>query len=208
MGKTYVKKDGTVSVYRETTGKPGGRPSRFTDDLQDHAVTHSQIGLSNRQIAEELDIPWGTFSTWTKKFPEFSARLDENRNKMLIDAKKCLKKRLQGFSYTEKKTKKTQIYVQDDEGKDQPMPGKKMVVELTEKYVPPDAQLAMYVLDKRSKHFRRQPEALDAEITGETFNVYVKEIKPPVEKKKVVVKSATKKKKVVKKSDRKKKVKK
>lgn len=183
MGKTYVKKDGTVSVYRETTGKPEGRPSRFTDELQDHAVTHAQIGLNNNQIAEELSVPWGTFSRWLKQFPEFRARLDENRNKMLMDAKKCLKKRIQGFTYTEKKTKKTQIYVKDAEGKDQPVPGKKMVVELTEKYVLPDAQVAMYVLDKRSKHFRRQPEATEEEITGETFNVILKEIKPPEEKK-------------------------
>ena len=184
MAHTFVKKDGTVSVYDKKSERSKGRPSRFTDDLQDHAVSLSKIGLNNVEIAKDLDIPWSTFGTWVKKFPDFSTRLNENRNLMLKDAKKCLAKRIEGFSYKETKVSKTTVMVKDENGKMQPAGAVKIKTETTETYHPPDTKAAIYVLDKRSKHFRRQPEAADQELVEETFNVYVQEIKPPKEKKK------------------------
>lgn len=184
MPRTYIsKKTGKVKVYKEKTGKRG-RKSRYNDDLKAHAITLSRIGLANNDIARDLDIPITTFDTWLKKFPNFSDELDENRNKMLLDAKKCLAKRIEGYSYTETQVTEEKIFVKDKNDNEKEVGGKRVKRKVSKKFIPPDSKAAMYVLDKRSKHFRRQAEAIDEEIKNETFNVYVNEIKPPKKEKK------------------------
>lgn len=172
MPKCFVKNDGSVSIYRETTGKPNGRPSKLTEDLKEHAITLSKIGLNNHEIAIDLKIPDGTFHRWLTRFPEFRKTLDDHRNKILQDAKNCLGIRIKGYTYKTKEATEFEV-----------SGVKKTKKKVIEHHYPPDVKAAMYILDKRSKHFRRQPDAIDEEIKNETFNVTVMEIKPPKEKK-------------------------
>lgn len=196
MPKHFVKQDGTVSIYSSTTASVG-RPSTYTEDIGNHAVSLSKIGLNNHQISQELEIKWGTFSRWLEDLSGFRAKLDKNRNLMLKNAEKCIGKRIEGFTYKEKKVTETQIYITDEEGNSVPIPEKKVKTEIVEVHVPPDVKAAMYVLDRRSKFYKKQPDAIEESI-AEPITVVVKEIEPP--KKKVIKKSAKKEKKVVAKS--------
>lgn len=181
MPSAFVKKNGEISVYRKKSGNREGRPSRFTEDLQSLAVHLSQIGLNNHEIAQDLDIPWGTFGTWLKKFPEFSIRLDENRNLLLKNSQKALGLRIAGYSYKETKVTKTQVMQKDENGKMVPTGAIKVKTEISETHSPPDVKAAMYVLDRRSKYYRRKPEDVD-DVKQEPITVVVNEIKPPKKK--------------------------
>ena len=184
MPKHFVKKNGKVSIYEGKTGRPKGRPSKFTNDLQNHAVTLSEIGLNNHEIAIDLGIPDGTFHRWLTSFPDFRKKLDDHRNKMLKDAQSCIGLRIKGYTYKEKIIESKELEVIDSKTGEREMGGvREIKKKFVEHHYPPDTKAAMYILDKRSKHFRRQPEGIDQEVKNETFNVTVNEIKPPKEKK-------------------------
>jgi hypothetical protein len=182
MPDFFTKKNGEISVYKKKSLKPVGRPSRFTKDLQDHAVSLSQIGLKNVDIARALDLPWSTFGMWLKKFREFATRLDENRNLMLKNAEKALALRINGYTFKETKVTKQQVLKKNENGELIPTGGIKVKTETIETHMPPDVKAATYVLDRRSKYYRKQPDAIEEDITGESFNVIVKEIKSPEDK--------------------------
>lgn len=169
MPRSYRrKKDGQLSTYDKPTGKKPGRPSKCNEDIQNHALTLSSIGLLNTQIAEEMDIKWTTFSNWLRKFPEFKSSLDENRNKMLTESKKCLMKRIEGYSY-----KETKIEVVKD-SKDRIIKKKSVVIK---KELAPDTHAAMYVLDRRSQFFRRRPVSLDETSEDDHLTIVVEKAK-------------------------------
>ena len=129
-----------------------GRPSRFNEDLVEHAKTLSSIGLSYSEIAKDLEVPEKTFFKWLSEKPNFRETIDKNKNKMLKDAKRCLAIRIEGYEYEEEK----EFYERNG---DTMMLTKKQKIK---KVVPPDTAAAIQVLERRSPHFKKDNEDLSA----------------------------------------------
>jgi len=163
MPSQYKRKDGRTSVY-EKSGRKRGRPTLFSKEIKAHALTLAAIGLTNMQIARELLIPETTFKTWLKRISDFSSDLDGSRNKLLLDAKRCLSTAIEGYRYTEKKI----IHIQNAQGR-----LLKKKIELNETYSSPNVQATMYVLDRRSKYFRRRPTELDKTSDDDCLTIVV-----------------------------------
>lgn len=96
-------KRGRKSKY-ETNVKP-----RF-DDIKQWA----ENGMSERDMARNLDVHYSTFIEYKGKYPELNELLKKSRKTPVEDIKAAMLKRAKGFQFIEKKVIKQCIEFPDD----------------------------------------------------------------------------------------------
>lgn len=100
-------------------------------------------GLTDEQIAHNMDIAYSTFRVWKDKFPAISAAQKKNKEIVDFEVENALLKRALGYSYTE---------VMDETGED----GVKH--RETVKFIPPDVTAQIFWLKNRmKKHWKDKP---------------------------------------------------
>lgn len=100
-------------------------------------------GLTDEQIAHNMDIAYSTFRVWKDKFPAISAAQKKNKEIVDFEVENALLKRALGYDYQEEKIEKS---------KD----GTK--VSQTLKHVPPDVTAQIFWLKNRMKrHWKDKP---------------------------------------------------
>lgn len=85
----------------------GGRPNKFDSDVRPRFAEIEnwlKIGITDKELAENLGINKGTICEYKKRFPEFAELLKTGRRQPVQDIKAALFKRATGFTYSEKKT--------------------------------------------------------------------------------------------------------
>lgn len=95
-------------------------------------------GLSDKQIAHNMDIAQSTYYVWKKKFVEISDALKKGKDTVDREVENALHKSATGYWVTEEKT-----FIEDAGGK------QKKKVERTKKWVAPSPTAQIYWLKNR-----------------------------------------------------------
>ncbi len=115
-------------------------------------------GLTDEQIAKNMDISYSTFREWKKKYSALSAALKKGKAPIDFEVENALLKRALGFEYEE-----TETVFEDVDGK----PKKR--IKKTIKYAPPDTSACIFWLKNRKpNHWRKMNEAVENKLKAET----------------------------------------
>ena len=81
---------------------PGGRPSSYKPEYADLAYKFALLGVTDKQLADFLDVTEKTVNNWKHEYPEFLQSLKDGKE--FADAKvaEALYKKATGFSYEDK----------------------------------------------------------------------------------------------------------
>lgn len=102
-------------------------------------------GLTDEQIAHNMDIAYSTFRVWKEKFPAISAAQKKNKEIVDFEVENALLKRALGYSYTEVMDETSEDGVKHRE---------------TVKFIPPDTTAQIFWLkNRRPDKWRDKPEA-------------------------------------------------
>lgn len=132
---------------------PGGRPSKFDQLWKKHQNKLSKLykaALTDKEVAELLEITEQTINNWKKKHPEFFESLNADKLFVDKDVEASLFQRACGYSCPETKAQ----WVQDENG------GKWETIELTKIY-PPDPTSMIFWLKNRKKDEWRDKQEIE-----------------------------------------------
>lgn len=114
-------------------------------------------GLTDEQIAKNMNISYSTFREWKKKYSALSAALKKGKAPIDFEVENALLKRALGFEYEE-----TETVFEDVDGK----PKKR--IKKTIKYAPPDTSACIFWLKNRKpNHWRKMNEAVENKLKAE-----------------------------------------
>lgn len=114
-------------------------------------------GLTDEQIAKNMNISYSTFREWKKKYSALSAALKKGKAPIDFEVENALLKRALGFEYEE-----TETVFEDVDGK----PKKR--IKKTIKYAPPDTSACIFWLKNRKpNHWRKMNEAVESKLKAE-----------------------------------------
>lgn len=100
-------------------------------------------GLTDEQIAHNMDIAYSTFRVWKDRFPAISAAQKKNKEIVDFEVENALLKRALGYSYTEVMDETSEDGVKHRE---------------TVKFIPPDVTAQIFWLKNRmKKHWKDKP---------------------------------------------------
>lgn len=108
-------------------------------------------GLTDEQIAHNMDIAYSTFRVWKEKYPAIPAALKRNKEIVDFEVENALLKRALGYSYTEVMNEKSTDGTKRRE---------------TVKFVPPDTTAQIFWLKNRMKTKWRDKPVEDAQTAA------------------------------------------
>lgn len=122
------------------------------------------------EICSLSGISQSTYFEWKAKKPEFSESIkkaeDEFYSFMIVEARKSLVKKIQGYTVQEKKT------VTVDSGKKNDETGKPIVKvkehTVVDKYIQPDTAAIIFTLSNRDPENWKNRQIVDSNITTDT----------------------------------------
>jgi hypothetical protein len=114
----------------------GGRPSSFKPEYVEQARKLTQLGATDREVAEFFDVAESTVSLWKNTHPEFSEALKLGKEASDNRVEKSLYRRAVGYSYDAEK-----IFTYEGE------PVRVPYVE----HVPPDTTACIFWLKNRRR---------------------------------------------------------
>ena len=156
-----------------------GRKSKYETNVKprfDEIKQWAENGMSERDIAGNLDVHYSTFIGYKSEFSELNELLKKSRKNPVEEIKSAMLKRAKGFQYIEKKVVKQYIEFPDDlreqiEGKgiDLSFHATPQLVrtEETLKTIPPDVGAGLVLLqhwdknDDGSTKWSRDPAKLE-----------------------------------------------
>lgn len=121
---------------RKRTGPKGGQLSFYKPEFSERAHELCLLGLTDREISENLGIHESTFYLWKKEHPEFSESIRLGKDQADARIAKSLFHRALGFEHPA-------VKIFNDEG----VP---LVVNYVEHY-PPDTEAAKFWLKNRQR---------------------------------------------------------
>lgn len=131
-----------------STKKKIGRPSSYKPEFDQLVYKLTLLGLTDKQMANALEVQESTFYLWKKEHPSFSEALKEGKEKADANVSVSLYKRACGYDLVEEKETTN-------------ADGEK-VVQTTTKHVPPDTAAAFIWLKNRQPQIWRDRK----EVTG------------------------------------------
>ena len=94
-----------------------GRKSKYETNVKprfDEITKWAENGMSERDMAKNLDVHYSTFIEYKGKYPELNELLKKSRATPVEDIKAAMLKRAKGFQFIEKKVIKQYIDIPDD----------------------------------------------------------------------------------------------
>ena len=127
------------------------RPTEYIQDLHDAwAWTLAMDGLTDKEIAERMNISKATLNNWKKANPTFLDSLKAGKEPVDSKVQRSLYQRAIGYSFKEKKV----VVELDANGNQKPAR-----IETTEKVIPPDTTAQIFWLkNRKSKDWRDKQE--------------------------------------------------
>jgi len=145
--------------------KKMGRPTQY-NPIKHNKQAHelAELGATNDQIAEALNITTETLNQWRIKYPDFSDSIKSGKDKTDDEVELSLLSRAKGM-----KVKKVRVIQIGDERIEVDGEGRKFVVksvrkEMSEDEIPPDTAAAFIWLKNRRRDTWRDKH--DLELTG------------------------------------------
>ena len=77
---------------------PGGRPTKFNSKMQDAIKKMAKLGLTDKQMADVLDITEQTINNWKKARPKFFESLKDWKAEADIVIEQSLRDRAKGWT--------------------------------------------------------------------------------------------------------------
>lgn len=141
--------------------------SKYETNVKDKLILvegWARNGLTDEQIAKNLDIHISTFYDYKKKYPEFSEALKKGKEVIDFEVENALLKRALGYEYEE--VTKERILKKDEEGKPltdiHGFPIHEMVVTKTvKKEVTPDTTAQIFWLKNRKPQEWRDKQDIE-----------------------------------------------
>lgn len=120
---------------------------------------------TQREICAAVGVDETTFGRWKTKYPEFAEAIedaeDERMARMVVIAKKSLKKKIEGYTVSENKIVSVPTNKKDEKGKSI---GRIKEMTTTEKYVHPDTAAIIFTLvNGDPMHWKNR---VNNEVTG------------------------------------------
>jgi len=78
-----------------------GQPTKYKDEYVRLVFWMAQAGLTDKQIADELDVTEQTINNWKTDHPEFFESLKKGKNIPDAEVESALLRRAKGFTYQE-----------------------------------------------------------------------------------------------------------
>lgn len=128
---------------------PGGRPSKFDQLWKKHQTKLAKLysaGLTDKEIAELLEITDRTIENWKIKHPEFFQALSNWKNRADEKVERSLYERAIGYSHPD-------VHISNFQGKI-------TVTDIT-KYYPPDSTAMIFWLKNRKKNEWRDKQEIE-----------------------------------------------
>lgn len=119
-----------------------GRPSKYETHVEPRFLEIEKWlrdGLSEEQIAANLDVAYSTFRTYKGKYPALLAVLKKGRTAQVAEVENSLFKAATGYMYYEEQAHK----IRDEDGFE------KLEVVTVRKYKPPDVAAAIFFLTNK-----------------------------------------------------------
>lgn len=94
-----------------------GRKSKYESNVRprfDEIKQWAENGMSERDMAKNLDVHYSTFIGYKTEFPELNELLKKSRKMPVEDIKAAMLKRAKGFQFIEKKIIRQYIEIPDD----------------------------------------------------------------------------------------------
>ena len=93
-----------------------GRPTKYSEEMNNKAEEYASQGLSNDQIANNLGIDRATLYEWQKEYSDFSDAIKRGKEKIDLEVENKMLELIRGFDYSEttqelKKNKKGEFEV-------------------------------------------------------------------------------------------------
>ena len=103
-----------------------GRPQKYAEYVQPYLedVKKMSLSMTEKQIAETLEISYSTFRKYKDEYPALKDALKIGRRQLVVKLHSALIRRAEGYDYEETKTVKRE--------------GKVVETQITKKHVPPD----------------------------------------------------------------------
>jgi len=123
------------------TGKPkhpGGRPTKFSDQMKDRIKALILKGLTDNEICHAVGVEISTLTRWKQNKPEFFIAVKDWKNEADHEIEKSLYMRAHGYYHPETKAQ----WVNDETG------GRWETIEMVKHY-PPDATSMIFWLKNR-----------------------------------------------------------
>ena len=132
--------------------KGAGRPTRYRVEFERLGHWMARSGLTNSEIAAELNVAESTLYNWMQRHPRFLEALKEGREEPDRQVEQSLFDRAIGYEYTETKIVKEA--------------GKITRVERTTKFQNPDTTACIFWLKNRRPDRWRDHQAVQHELKG------------------------------------------
>ena len=147
---------------------PAGRPTDYRPKYNKQVLSLALLGLTNKEIAEFLEIDEATLYRWKEKFPKFSEALQKGKEKADVEIIDTLRRRAKGFAYDEVTYERIVTEEEMTSGKDltdktvQPLYRKRVV----KKFLPPDPTSMIYWLKNRRPAAWKDNRQIDHKFDG------------------------------------------
>jgi hypothetical protein len=121
-------------VVGEKKKHPGGRPTKFSKEVQDLTAMFSRKGFTDEEMAKALRVTRQTFDNWKKKFPKFFASLKDWKHEADSKVERSLYERAFGYTHPE-----TKVFCNNGE----------IITEKVVRHYPPDPTSMIFWLKNR-----------------------------------------------------------
>lgn len=129
---------------------PGGRPTKFTEDLQKQMKFLCEKGFTEKELAEALLIDISTITKWKQKFPKFFTSLKDWKAEADKKVEKALYERACGYEHPEDK-----IFNAN---------GEALVVPTVKRYAPDPTSMIFWLKNRQPEKYR---DKIDHKHSGE-----------------------------------------
>lgn len=145
-----------------------GRPTMYSPKFPAWARALARRGLSDKDIAREMDIARSTLIEWKNTYAEFADALTEGKGQADALVENALYKRAVGYDFEEVKV----ICTPDHRKVTSPAKAPQVTkIEKVTKHIPPDiSAIALWLKNRMPNDWR---EKTSVEVEGEPVNVNV-----------------------------------
>jgi len=139
-----------------------GRPTKFKEEYIHQARVAFGEGFTDVKFCKMLNIGRRTFNDWRQAHEEFSKAVQEGKDEFDTDrVEASLKKRANGYSFTETTREIEKIEIDEETGKEKPT---YRITKKVSKHVSPDTTAAIFWLKNRRRE--RWKDIKATEISG------------------------------------------
>lgn len=129
---------------------PDGRPTKYEGDKTDTQVyKFALLGLTDKEMANLLDISESTFNKWKLDFPTFSESVNDGKEKADAEVASKLFERACGAEWEEEQAIKVKVAKDKEEIK---------IIKIKKKAAPDTGAQSLWLTNRRDKNWKNKQD--------------------------------------------------